>query len=505
MKTKLNPQKTRSNIIKLTLMTYLTKLASSSYLGTLTNFQTEGITSYKGKYKNLTKEQITGQKSPLHSSTIKVKKTEIQGNKIQLDILITFFYEEDPFSDGLHLNFVTYLDKDNRAIDYQRLAKYDIGYVGSDQLLKYDQAFVKVNSSNLTESFNFFPNSEILIESNFNTRENNVLELEVISEKIDYKFQYLSYLFLLVLLFITQFVSAVVLCHKGINEKLNFVRKLPLIPVVQSWAMDFTLILTTWQYFQVYALVYKIQLVLAILGIPLLFKYFLNLNLFTGRSRIKKHSIFWLLILLVLSCNIMVLTVFSNKVSYACVMLMLSFILEGIVFNKKHQHLWFFWSYMVPKSLIMFYIYYYPYNLLLNPIDIKDFSIIILTGGVLFGLILLQKFWSPRFGILTDGERRMKRYVPRVMSIEEILNEKEKDKNKHFLEDFCAICWVSFDQDEHSNNNQVGINEESLKIEKEEILMETGCGHIFHKECLDAWVKKQRKCPTCRGKIIIAI
>lgn len=31
--------------------------------------------------------------------------------------------------------------------------------------------------------------------------------------------------------------------------------------------------------------------------------------------------------------------------------------------------------------------------------------------------------------------------------------------------------------------------------------MITPCNHAFHTECLDAWIKQKRECPTCRTPI----
>ncbi|KRX10223.1 hypothetical protein PPERSA_07308 [Pseudocohnilembus persalinus] len=45
----------------------------------------------------------------------------------------------------------------------------------------------------------------------------------------------------------------------------------------------------------------------------------------------------------------------------------------------------------------------------------------------------------------------------------------------------CSICLCQFEQDD------------KIRI--------TVCFHIFHKECLDQWIKKHGTCPTCRHKI----
>lgn len=56
-----------------------------------------------------------------------------------------------------------------------------------------------------------------------------------------------------------------------------------------------------------------------------------------------------------------------------------------------------------------------------------------------------------------------------------------KCKNKN--EDACSIC----------------LN----KIETNEYIRKLKCNHLFHKKCVDKWLKKNQNCPMCRKTIEI--
>uniref|UniRef100_A0A0D9VWX3 RING-type E3 ubiquitin transferase n=1 Tax=Leersia perrieri TaxID=77586 RepID=A0A0D9VWX3_9ORYZ len=49
-------------------------------------------------------------------------------------------------------------------------------------------------------------------------------------------------------------------------------------------------------------------------------------------------------------------------------------------------------------------------------------------------------------------------------------------------EDTCAICWSEYD---------AGAGEATVRVVR--------CGHFYHADCVDRWLKDNRHCPLCRG------
>lgn len=467
----------------------------ANFLNDIKDMNNGEIMSYRA-----TVEDLADAKSPRKTCRVKMVKQKVNDidkkkSMVKAELYITVFEENDAFSDAFHIYLGVDLDEKTKSLNRSLKVRFSKGKVGEDTLQNYEVEDAKVWSSPFGGNFDFEKGSFIAISSHFGSDKRRIYKIHL-KERINFKFLYIFYMVLISSLSLVQFVASVVICHKGIHEKLSFVRKLPLIPSVQSWATDFALIVTIWRYFEVYYLICEIQIFLGFVGIPLLLAYLANDNLFVGREKARKYVFLGFLGLFVLLSNMMVLEIYGNKMSYLCVMLMISFILEGVVFNKRHQHLWFFWMYMIPKTLIILYIFYWPYNLVLNPVDVKELSIIISVGVFLYGILLVQKYWSPRFGFMTNAERKLRKRIPKVMSIEEALNS-NNERTLNLIDDFCAICWMNFShKDVEEKCSHLSKKDDSLSV-----LMKTGCGHIFHKDCLEAWIKRKSKCPTCRGRI----
>ncbi|TNV82373.1 hypothetical protein FGO68_gene9406 [Halteria grandinella] len=56
----------------------------------------------------------------------------------------------------------------------------------------------------------------------------------------------------------------------------------------------------------------------------------------------------------------------------------------------------------------------------------------------------------------------------------------------------CVICMASLN--EPPQNSPIADLESKIKFE-------TPCRHVFHDDCLNAWIKIKRECPTCRHSL----
>lgn len=156
------------------IITAVTRMTFQQNL--LTDIRESNTTSYRTIVKNL-----TDPKKPIKASRIMIEKTLIRsGDKkirfdaMRLDFFITIFYEDDPFSQGLHLNFHSILSPVDRIMENVEISdmKYSIASVGEVKIDDYEEVvYAKINSSMFDENFDLDPNSEISIYSAFNKKE----------------------------------------------------------------------------------------------------------------------------------------------------------------------------------------------------------------------------------------------------------------------------------------------------------------------------------------------
>lgn len=61
-----------------------------------------------------------------------------------------------------------------------------------------------------------------------------------------------------------------------------------------------------------------------------------------------------------------------------------------------------------------------------------------------------------------------------------MINYSKKEKNQSTSKhenDTCSVCQYEYNEGER--------------------LRQLRCGHAFHKDCVDEWLKKEKKCPVC--------
>ena len=116
-----------------------------------------------------------------------------------------------------------------------------------------------------------------------------------------------------------------------------------------------------------------------------------------------------------------------------------------------------------------------------------DFSYFIINMAVnlLFCLLFLELFKRCylRCILYNQTEHRRQRLI-----IEE---EFEYPHNRVVIrnnvkEEICSICLEELFPQDIENSNQV---------------IELKCNHMFHKECLDPWIKTNKNCPLCKNNV----
>lgn len=84
-------------------------------------------------------------------------------------------------------------------------------------------------------------------------------------------------------------------------------------------------------------------------------------------------------------------------------------------------------------------------------------------------------------------------YVNRGFSVEQVAKiKKEEYRCKNNMsgcdndnDNKCVICQFDFEE-----GNLV------KKLDK--------CGHLFHSDCIDSWLLKEKKCPFCKDEVVIS-
>jgi hypothetical protein len=95
--------------------------------------------------------------------------------------------------------------------------------------------------------------------------------------------------------------------------------------------------------------------------------------------------------------NITLYVISPEQINIVTLMLLGTIVLENFAFNKRPKVMWYFWLFMVPKSMLVFYINYCSYNRIGAPIDLYSLITDLCIGFVLMLLIFLQRVFRPRF------------------------------------------------------------------------------------------------------------
>ena len=91
---------------------------------------------------------------------------------------------------------------------------------------------------------------------------------------------------------------------------------------------------------------------------------------------------------------------------------------------------------------------------------------------------------------------------PDSMSYEQLLQLEDNMGNVNkglSKKQFDKLPFVKYDKDKYSKNYQCIICME--EFEKNEKVTLLPCDHIFHSNCIEQWLLKQRSCPFCKSEI----
>jgi len=120
------------------------------------------------------------------------------------------------------------------------------------------------------------------------------------------------------------------------------------------------------------------------------------------------------------------------------------------------------------------------YSTLLLILKLSDLRSLIIIPYIIMNIVNL-------LGIIDIQKDRKKKYDKQKNDIESLLTPVNINEYK---EDECSICLDDISYNQLINQNL--LNKDYVKIK---------CDHIFHRECISGWLKKNRTCPICRDEI----
>ena len=118
-----------------------------------------------------------------------------------------------------------------------------------------------------------------------------------------------------------------------------------------------------------------------------------------------------------------------------------------------------------------------PYNFLKVPYNFRICIMLVLYVALQVGLLLLQYYRGSRYFIPKFMLPEQYNYY-RKLTVAQVSDMKSKVEEEGGID--CVICMSPVDYNDPTKR------------------MVTPCGHFFHPECLERWLKVKMECPTCR-------
>ncbi|KFH64130.1 hypothetical protein MVEG_09955 [Podila verticillata NRRL 6337] len=189
----------------------------------------------------------------------------------------------------------------------------------------------------------------------------------------------------------------------------------------------------------------------------------------------------------------------QNLMISACALLLFSFWIPQIVRNvirgsKRGLSLWFVLGMTVTRLVLPIYFYACPENLMGHE-PTKWIWGLVLWVALQVAVLLLQDWLGPRFFI-------PKKYLPPIYDYHPIIPAGDEESGQsitghtHGHQQDCAICMLPIDTASTSGHARLSSVVGSLGRLN---YMLTPCGHLFHSDCLERWMRIKLECPNCRA------
>jgi hypothetical protein len=286
-----------------------------------------------------------------------------------------------------------------------------------------------------------------------------------------------------------------------------YIRTIPRLSLVNSWIVDVDIIIVSLIYLPCFIYAFIGQMFIVLFSMIATNPHFLMEGEFE-QMPLRKKIVLITFCVVMFAVHIYCIFYEANYLPYYSLAVYFFHVLDNFMtYNKEFKYVYLFGIYM-PKTLLIFYIFYMPGTLHMGPIAPREMLMALAVLAGLVAVILFQTFCHPRFFIKTDYEKELMKLIPKSMLLEDLLKDHEMTDD-----DVCGICLEPFNlktdvvdtrfeqpskQTDRSKPSKSSLSEEDSKS----VIDKTYCNHLFHKNCLRAWTEQNENCPICRNAVL---
>ncbi|KAF9413262.1 hypothetical protein BGZ94_000784 [Podila epigama] len=189
----------------------------------------------------------------------------------------------------------------------------------------------------------------------------------------------------------------------------------------------------------------------------------------------------------------------QNLMISACALGLFSFWIPQIARNvirgsKRGLSMWFVVGMSITRLMLPVYVYGCPDNVMGQEPTPWIWGLVLWV--VLQVIVLLLQDWiGPRFFI-------RRKYLPPIYDYHPILpmnDEESGGGGDHAHQQDCAICMLPIDTGLSSSSSGAARLSSVVGSLGRLNYMMTPCGHLFHSDCLERWMRIKLECPNCRA------